>query len=379
MTTTTEEPDADSDNDELWFTGDHWIKASVDESGEHISFSHNEPNNSEEEEKTPYEFKVNDNEPESDILHCGDSVHLLTEAQYDSKGHLIKLDSASYTLPTVEVQISGEKPGSQDTLWLEGDTWINLTGDAHDKALTFSHADPKTDGAADCSGLTLICEGATAVNDETRIKVGMPDASQAKYDEFVEKPSVHILEPGELIKIHSITKDAKGHIASNSEAYIKLPISADTAMFDSYVDRINILEGRLGEKDTEGSYEKNVETLSNLNTQSEDFASITDLTGSLEETMYTVKEEEDKYKNLTTITATIGQIDGENGYSKKIAELQGDSYDTVYTLSVALKHLAKKLIDMSATVSNLNKNVDDLYRKNSELEEQIKKLQPTTE
>lgn len=369
---TTTEPEEESENDELWFTTvqedtttDPWIKIEISDDREKITFSHIGPS-SDEKVESRYEFKVNDSTPtDGQQLHCGDEIQLLKHSSYDSTGHLIENSQRAYKLPKPQFKLPNGTPFSlteNDEFNISGDgKWIDVAPD--DSILTFSHKVlPGEEVDTITSGFEMVEPDKELTVDENEITNGMPNDSQAYYKDNLLQNGVGVyrLHPGELIKIRDTAIDTAGHITQNTPKYIKLPISADTAMFESNKARIDDLEGRLNKGEEKVAYEEVLDNIYNeetgLNVKVEKLEETTvqkdGFTGELSE-MYTDYPEETELK---TFAKTIGIIDSNDNsvvdtVRKAINTLKYFSNDTIdkpkadeiYSLSRAIYHLTNSL------------------------------------
>ena len=103
--------------DELTFTSDEWLTATV--SQDKVTYNHD------------YPYKENDTVSESNVNGNGDAIVLETLVR-DDKGHVIKVNQNTVTLPFGYKTFTGDSgstsaDNTQDSMSVTGDNWINVT------------------------------------------------------------------------------------------------------------------------------------------------------------------------------------------------------------------------------------------------------------
>jgi hypothetical protein len=192
------------------------------------------------------------------------------------------------------------------------------------------------------------------------------------------------------MRVYSAERDEKGHITSIEEKYIKLPISADTAMFEENQARIINLENRLGgQKNIDSPLDKEYETIVEDLYKEEDGLYIrvdTLESNSVQKEGFT-GELTDMYEegNEKTFAETIGKVDSDTEGSirssiRSLLALQSDEEpEKIYSIAEAIFYLSKKLQEADVEIYNLRQANRSIKIDIENLTERIEKLENPTE
>lgn len=186
-----------------------------------------------------------------------------------------------------------------------------------------------------------------------------------------EGVQVKQLDAGQSFEVPEYGIDDAGHISKINLKYYQLPITD----FESNLDELNAQMTDLYDAKADQAYryaeevvykyaKDNVKALNDRIDElpsPRDFNSLKDSVGNLGN-IYNFLDAE------TTIVSTIGQVDGDLGYSKNIANMKDDDADTVYSVSEALSAEANQIISLKNTILNLQTLVSSLITRIEKLE-----------
>lgn len=219
-----------------------------------------------------------------------------------------------------------------------GNRWVQMVPDMSAKSIKVFHAKPSD----------------KVLNSSTFLPKDEADEDQ-----------VNLLDAGQCFEVPEYGIDNAGHISKINLKYYKLPITD----FEGNLDELNKQMADLYEKKADQSYdyaESNVqrldERIDELPTPYE-FNNLKNQVGNLGN-IYNYLD------SNSTIVSTIGQVDGESGYSKNIATMAGENPDKVYSLSEAFNATCKQVISLQATLFNLQILIQSLTKRIEELENQ---------
>jgi hypothetical protein len=128
--------------DELTFASDEWLTATV--AKDKVTYSHDYPK------------KVDDTTSTSDVNGNGDTIVLET-LERDDKGHVIKVNQNTVTLPYGYKTFTGDSGttsanNTQDTMAVTGDDWVQTT--VSDDKIAIAHIGPVSGTATEVSNAT---------------------------------------------------------------------------------------------------------------------------------------------------------------------------------------------------------------------------------
>lgn len=128
--------------DELTFASDEWLTATV--AKDKVTYSHDYPK------------KVDDTTSTSNVNGNGDTIVLET-LERDDKGHVIKVNQNTVTLPYGYKTFTGDSGttsanNTQDTMAVTGDNWVQTT--VSDDSIAFAHIGPVSGTATEISNET---------------------------------------------------------------------------------------------------------------------------------------------------------------------------------------------------------------------------------
>lgn len=377
--------------DQVELTNDEWIvlAGNKDENdNKTISIEHNTPR---ETKTSQSSFSKVDDGSDIEQLQYGDTVEAATY-KFDERGHLTDITTNYYKLPTLDIKYGTEESEkispSENIISIEGDDWIHINGE-EGETLSFIHGDPKSLNAVDFTTLNWL-DNKTGLTNKELIIQGAPEGSENIYDTVINGKTVYDLHPGELMRVYSAEKDEKGHITNIEEKYIKLPISADTAMFEENQARIINLENRLGgQKDTDGPLDKPYENVVEDLYKEEDglYARVDTLgSNSVQKEGFT-GELTDMYEagNEKTFAETIGKVDSDTEGSirssiRSLLALQSDEEpEKIYSIAEAIFYLSKKLQEADVEIYNLRQANRSIKIDIEDLAQRIEKLENPTE
>lgn len=377
--------------DQVELTNDEWIvlAGNKDENdNKTISIEHNTPQEATDSQSS---FSKVDDRSDIEQLQYGDTIEAATY-QFDKRGHLTDIATNYYKLPTLDIKygVGDDKISPyENVISIEGDLkWIETQKDSPNK-LKIVHSIPDSDDET-ISKTSISAFGKKSpenteytkqeflnaiVNvdkkteeDKLEMQKYLDDNSLLTNDE-----TICVLSPGDLIESVIAIKDSNGHIIDVQPTYFKLPVSPTDLNFEDHTNRIGDIEERLGEQTLpegydatlpagyDGSYESNVILSLAINEQVQQCTPI-EVTGDLN-SMY---ENTNDFKK--TITETIGQVNGENGFSKQIDLLTGKTDDNIYTVSEALTTLSTQLYSTKSANDNLQNLVASLIKRIEALE-----------
>lgn len=381
--------------DQIELTNDKWIVLTGDKDendNKTISIKHNIP---QETTRSQSSFSKFDDESEPDKaiaqLQYGDMVEAATY-NFDELGHLTGTETNYYKLPTLDIKYGAEEgekiSPSENIISIEGDDWIHINGKA-DEMLSFTHGNPKSLGAVDFTTLNWL-DNKTGLTNKELIIQGAPEGSENIYDTIIDGKTVYDLHPGELMRVYAAEKDEKGHITSIEEKYIKLPISADTAMFEENQARIINLENRLGgQKDTDGPLDKPYENVVEDLYKEEDglYTRVDTLESNSVQKEGFTGELTDMYEegNEKTFAETIGKVDSDTEGSirssiRSLLELRPDEEpEKIYSIAEAIFYLSNKLQEIDTEIYNLGQANKGIKIDIEDLSQRIEKLENPTE
>lgn len=262
-------------------------------------------------------------------LQTGDCLKIAT-TNYDAAGHLVAESPTYhyYNLPKITVNVDDKQDtGTNDNFYIKGDShWISAeiidNQDESRKEIVFSHLLPSEgDEGVEVSAIDTFAEVETIDGDPIQLNYG------------------------DLIATSIINKDDKGHILNYNTTYYKLPISQSEEDFTTLQNNVNTLQERLnscedvplldGTTTKHGTYEELIQRVYSL-------GDVNDLY---------------HYENANQdLVSAIGKLDGENGYSKHIAALEGKSEPSdPYSISEAITALCDEIQANRNRISILEK------------------------
>lgn len=381
--------------DQIELTNDKWIVLTGDKDendNKTISIKHNIP---QEAIRNQSSFSKFDNDPDEDIeqLQYGDTIEAATY-KFDELGHLTDTETNYYKLPTLDIKYGAEEDDkispNENIISIEGDSnWIKIQKDSDNK-LKIIHIIPDP-GNEEISKTSISAFGKKSPDNIEYTKQEFLDAivnvdkktdeDQLKMQQYLDDnnlltndETICVLSPGDLVESVVATKDPNGHIIDVQPTYFKLPVSPTDLNFEDHTNRIGKIEERLGVQTPpedydidilpagyDGSYESNVDLGLAINEQVQKCTPIA-VTGDLN-SMY---EDTNDFKK--TITETIGQVNGESGFSKQIDLLTGKTDNNVYTVSEALTTLSTQLYSTKSANDNLQNLVASLIKRIEALE-----------
>lgn len=389
--------------DEIKINGDHWvsIQGSKDADKE-ITFSHGDPQEKVDDTKTCTIFEVIEEPTETPtLLEYGSKLQFKTPT-FDTKGHCTGEDAiGTYQLPpALALKINDEEniilPSMKDdnnrTITLKGDEWIGLKSspESAPTSIEFSHKMLNNfDKKPDFTTFQCADTAKRADSKQEDITAGAPDGTATLYEQL-GFPPVYILRPGELIKTYTAKYDDNGHLGAVNTQYFKLPISADTAMFEKNSERILDLENRLsGQKDTDGPLDKEYEKIVEDLYKEKDglYARVDTLESNSVQKEGFTGELTDMYEegNEKTFAETIGKVDSDTEGSirssiRSLLALQSDEEpEKIYTIAEAIFYLSKKLQEADVEIYNLRQANRSIKIDIENLTERIEKLENPTE
>lgn len=128
--------------DEVTFASDEWLTATVTK--DTVAYSHDYPK------------KIDDTTSESNVNGKGDTIVLET-LERDDKGHVIKVNQNTVTLPFGYKTFTGDSGttsanNTQDSISVTGDSWVQTT--VSDDKIAFAHIGPVSGTATEVSAET---------------------------------------------------------------------------------------------------------------------------------------------------------------------------------------------------------------------------------
>ena len=225
-----------------------------------------------------------------------EQVFSTTNFEFDIAGHLVKEPTESYyKLPPSIISITNDENDTPTLIYANNSGYLQLHGG---KCIELNNKDEK------------------CIIQHTLAEITSQQAQSIQ------------LEPGQEFTINDYIYDECGHAAGIQQYKFILPITdleADltnlqTAVVDLQTNKANAAD-----------LTNLQETVSVINNK---YLSI-DKSGTLD----------DIYENTATHTfaSTIGQVDGDKGYSKEIAKLLGKDTNTIYSIGDSLSSLASQI------------------------------------
>lgn len=282
-----------------------------------IEIGHSSAGQSVDNKQTISVEKWYDEVDETEQLYGGDCLKIAT-TNYDAAGHLVDNNPTYhyYNLPQITVHVGEQQEnGTNDNFYIKGDAnWISATvqenADEGRNEIVFSHILPQA-------------------GDEN---VTTEDINTFSAIESYEGEPIQ-LSYGDLITTSKLTKDDKGHVLKHETVCYQLPISQSEEDFEELEEDVKGLENRLESG-----------TLDNVMGASVSYGPYEDVVRRL----YEIGNIDNLYGNglaNQTLIEAIGQLDGNNGYSKHIASLSSlaNTEDACYTISEALTQLCNAI------------------------------------
>lgn len=317
--------------DELTFTSDEWLTATVEK--DKVTYSHDYPK------------KVDDTTSKSDVNGNGDTIILETLTR-DEKGHVIKINQNTVTLPFgyKTFKDSETNPGqsiansTQDIMTLQGDTWVKPT----------------------------------VSNDLIKIEhIGPVDVTATKVDDVTPKF-------GETFTITDWYYDNKGHKSNSNTHTVKIPLPSLTNGTGNVVTGLSLVPSTGALTETKNNISNLLLTDYSKKTDNSDISATDALGDALSKLQTQIHDTETVINNLdysnesatqfiSKITQTDGQIAVERaaagtlmlGDQYKIAETASE-ITTADNINTAFGKLEKNLITEKANRENaIAKEIED--------------------
>jgi len=212
--------------------------------------------------------------------------------------------------------------------------------------------------------------------------------------------NVTVLGTGDFFSTDTFTLNDNGRVTGITTNYYKLPytnfeadlntIQTDIANlktgkvnvsdFNAVVNRVSAVEnGKVNVSDFNAVVNR-VSAVENGKVNATDFNLVANRVGTLETVTGTTIPATYAPLSMTgnvssiyvdpktaTLASTIGQVDGNTGYSKNIARLLSEDTSTVYTISDSLSALAEKTLDNESSTLGVSARVTLLINRLKEL------------
>lgn len=295
-------------------------------------------------------------------LKNGDFLKIAT-TKFDKAGHFIDSkeedDNPSYEyykLPTAAfsiIQPEGAEPiepiipdATEDTLQIKGDgQWVELSNDngalkiAHIINTDIENIEVEKDSTLDI--ITPNIEDIQLTKDEFLTSLADDNKTSAEINamrelliDLTDDDKIIKLQSGDLLEAQKLIQDNNGHVVGMEPYYFKLPVSATDLAFDEQGERIAALEHRL-DNSSKNTVTPPGATQIRYGTYESDIVPRAYSVGDIG-TMYSNAE------NYTTLTETIGTVDGDNSITAAFNRLIGDS-KSVVTVSEAIQKIVDKI------------------------------------
>lgn len=212
--------------------------------------------------------------------------------------------------------------------------------------------------------------------------------------------NVTVLDTGDYFSTNTINLSDNGRITGVTTQYFKLPFTdfesdlttiqndieslktnkAETKVVSEISRRVSAVEnGKVNTSDFTAAVDR-ISAVESGKVNTSDFtaavnriASLETVTGTTIPATYAPLSMTGNIKNIyvtpgsATITSTIGQVDGDNGYSRNIARVLSKDTTNVYTVSESLSALAEKALENSNTALGVSARVTLLINRLKEL------------
>lgn len=225
--------------------------------------------------------------------------------------------------------------------------WIQLNSNPLTKTISIGHSTP-------------------GAQDDTKTVIGFSKVE----DSEVEGKTVTQLDYGNYIKTTISNYDAAGHSIGSEVSYFQMPAGELVeGVTELQEDRDYIFTNFVNAVEEEGKgvylenylQEHEYVNVDNLNSAMETYLGdngyvTTDIVGNRHD-LYPDKAD------YPTITASIGPIAGDDGFSRAIARLKGVNEGTEYTISQGISETAQVVKTLEDTIYNLQSQVRSLSEK----------------
>ena len=343
--------------DKLTFeTGNKWIQMMPDNENQSIKFFHSKP--SEEVLNSP-SFSPQEEVKEEEINKLNPGHYFeIQEYGIDKAGHISTITPVYYQLPLQQININSDVDDIDGQI-ISSDTDTNQLHFLSDK------------NQNENGWIELTAEKSNGIdNDRLKFSHKIQNNLNTEVDIFgIQKLSnipnnFTTLSAGDYISTNKFIYDKAGHLTVIEPINYQLPITD----FETNLDELNSNMNTLFQNNANIAYEyadSNIqrldERINELPTSGE-FKSLENQVGDINSI----------YENIdsNTMVSTIGQVDGNQGYSKHIANMINDEADSVYSVSESLSAVAKQITALQSTTFNLQTLVQNLTKRIEELEKQ---------